>query len=153
MTSVATASLDYAGASQGPAAAFKQRRADRNALKSALQSGDLAGAQKAFAALQQDLQITQGAVGQSGDASGQSSTLAKDLDALKTALQSGDITGAQKDFASVQQDMRAGHAHRRSHATDAAQTATTPTTDAVTPGDSSASVTQSFIAAPGAHLA
>jgi hypothetical protein len=39
MTSVATASLDYAGASQGPAAAFKQRRADLNALKTALQSG------------------------------------------------------------------------------------------------------------------
>ena len=78
MTSVSTASLDYAGASQGPAAAFKQRRADLNALKTALQSGDLAGAQKAFAALQQDLQSAQGAAGQRGDASGQSSTLAKD---------------------------------------------------------------------------
>src|SRR3954452_5768223 len=55
MTSVATASLDYAGASEGPAAAFKQRRADLNALKTALQSGDITGAQRALASVQQDM--------------------------------------------------------------------------------------------------
>src|SRR3954447_10079234 len=55
MTSVSTASLDYAGAIQGPAAAFKQRRADLNALKTALQSGDITSAQKAFASVQQDM--------------------------------------------------------------------------------------------------
>src|SRR3954463_8097100 len=131
MTSVSTASLDYAGASQGPAAVLKQRRADLNALKTALQSGDLAGAQKAFA-LQQDLQSTQGAAGQRGDASGQSSTLAKDLDALKTALQSGDLTGAQNAFASVQQDMRTGHAHRHSQPTDVTSTAAAPTSTSAT---------------------
>ena len=36
--------------------AFKQRKQDFAALGSALQSGDLAGAQKAFSALQQDTQ-------------------------------------------------------------------------------------------------
>ena len=149
MTSVATASLDYAGASQGPAAAFKQRRADLNALKTALQSGDLAGAQKAFAALQQDLQSTQGAAGQRGDASGQSSTLAKDLDALKTALQSGDLTGAQKAFASVQQDMRTGHAHRHSRPTDVTSTTAAPTSISVTTADSTVGITQALVASPG----
>jgi hypothetical protein len=152
MTSVSTASLDYAGASQGPAAAFKQRRADLNALKTALQSGDLTGAQKAFAALQQDLQSTQGAAGKRGDASGQSSTLAKDLDALKTALQSGDLTGAQRAFASVQQDMRAGHAHRHSQPTDVTSTTAAATSTSATTSDSTAGITQALVASLGASL-
>ena len=98
------------------------------------------------------MQSTQGAAGQRGDASGQSSALAKDLDALKTALQSGDLTGAQQAFASVQQDMRAGHAHRHSQPADVTSTTPAPTSTSATTPDSTAGITQALVASLGASL-
>ncbi|HVT12767.1 MAG TPA: hypothetical protein VHE55_10910 [Fimbriimonadaceae bacterium] len=85
------------------------------ALSSALQSGDLAGAQKAFSALQANAPKK---------ASAQNNPAAKDFDALGQALQSGDLGAAQKAFATIQQDMQAkrahgGHMHKPTASADA----------------------------------
>jgi len=105
--------------------AFKQRKQDFAALASALQSGDLAGAQKAFATLQQDklaIGQAQGGQGNNSSAVSQSSqggaTSMQDLmNQLKQALSSGDLQGAQQAFASLQQNMQAnrGHGHHHHH--------------------------------------
>ena len=86
----------------------KQQRQDFGALSKALGSGDLAGAQKAFAALQQDMQKMQQTKG-AGSQAGQNSAVKTDMDALASALNSGDVSGAQKAFAAVQQDMKNAH--------------------------------------------
>ena len=86
---------------------------DFQTLGQALQSGDLSGAQKAFAQLQQDMQAVQGnhhrrrhhKVSANEQGSGQN-TLATDFQALGQALQSGDLSGAQKAFAQLQQDFQ-----------------------------------------------
>ncbi|HWA82500.1 MAG TPA: hypothetical protein VG820_03640 [Fimbriimonadaceae bacterium] len=86
------------------------------ALSSALQSGDLAGARKAFGALQANAPK---------NASAQNDPAAKDFDALGQALQSGDLGAAQKAFATIQQDMQAkwghhgGHMHKPTASADA----------------------------------
>ena len=75
---------------------------DLAVIGSALQSGDLSGAQKAFATLQQDM----------GNSSGQSttstsaSTPGTDLRALSSALQSGNLSDAQNAFATLMQDLQ-----------------------------------------------
>jgi hypothetical protein len=111
--------------------AFKQRRQDFQALAQALGSGDLTGAQKAFAAFQQDMQtIRQSRAGQQSQTGQQSSqTSVKDaIDALGKALSAGDLSGAQKaldtlkqDFQSMAQSKAHGHHHHRH--TDSAQSA------------------------------
>jgi hypothetical protein len=77
---------------------YQQRTADLKQLGQALQSGDLAGAQKAFTALQN--------LSQSGPLSN-SNTFSKtqrqtDFAAIGQALQSGDLAGAQQAFAQLQ---------------------------------------------------
>jgi hypothetical protein len=74
---------------------------DLAAIGNALQSGDLSGAQSAFATLQQD----------TGTSSGQSttsttSTPGTDLTALSSALQSGNLSDAQNAFATLMQDLQ-----------------------------------------------
>ena len=113
--------------------AFKQRKQDFTALARALQSGDLAGAQKAFATLQQDKQSFDPAPGQTlgehGSSNGivaqasqssQSSqggtTSMQDLmSQLKQALSAGDLQGAQQAFASLQQKIPASQAQGHHH--------------------------------------
>lgn len=100
---------------------FKQRKQDFTALANALQSGDLAGAQKAFAAMQQDSQAISQAQGgqagagnavQAGPSSQSGATSMGDLmNQLKQALSSGDLQGAQQAFASIQQSKGHGHHH------------------------------------------
>jgi hypothetical protein len=75
-------------------------------LGKALQSGDLAGAQKVFTAIQQN--APQGAVSQVGQGSSGPSPFA----ALGRALQSGDLAGAQQAYAQIQQ-ARGQHHHPR----------------------------------------
>src|SRR5271157_5825258 len=115
---------------------WQQVMNDFSQVGQSLQSGDLAGAQKAFATLQQNMQnvgqsqsgqsqSTQqqsalnqlgqalqsgGAQGTSGD-SGGSSTIGNDLNTLATALQSGDLTGAQQAFTSLMQDAQTAAAN------------------------------------------
>lgn len=96
---------------------FKQRGQDFKALDSALQSGDLSGAQKAFAALQTDMQNIQSSRSQQGQGQQQNSPFANDFQALSDALNSGDVSAAQKAFATLKQDMQAA---RQAHGGQAA---------------------------------
>jgi ribosomal protein S20 len=118
VTDVNSASNTYATQFQSQ---FKQRATDFKALGSALQSGDLAGAQTAFASLPKD---------SSSSASGTNpnSQATKDLEALKNALQSGDVAGAQQAFATMRQDMQ--KAHKSGHGHHHHATAATSGTDA-----------------------
>ena len=125
---------------QAPLAdAFKQRGQDFKALGNALQSGDLAGAQQAFAALQKDTQTIQSAQSQP---SGQNSPGSQDFKTLESALNAGDLSGAQKAFATVQQDLQTarkshgGHGHHV-HQAPAPQSTTQTDTDGVVGGTSS----------------
>lgn len=74
------------------------------ALGAALQSGDMAAAQKAFSQLTSQMQARQANEGQSGNPD-------SNFQALSQALQSGDITAAQKAF----QAMSTGKAHHHGH--------------------------------------
>jgi hypothetical protein len=71
---------------------------DLAAIAKALQAGDLARAQNAFAALTQDL----------GNTSSQNAaaTPGTDLAAIGNALQAGDLAGAQNAFAMLMQDLQ-----------------------------------------------
>jgi len=84
---------------------FQQRGSDLQQLGQALQSGDLAGAQKEFSAIQ--------SLGQSGPfASGdafKSSQREQDFAAIGQALQSGDLAGAQQAFAQLQNTFHHHH--------------------------------------------
>jgi hypothetical protein len=85
---------------------------DSKALESALQSGDLAGAQNAFATLQHDVRVT--ALGGS-QPFGQNSAAGKDFQALETALRAGSLTGARSAFASFKQDLQGPRAELPLH--------------------------------------
>jgi len=84
---------------------FQQRGSDLQQLGQALQSGDLAGAQKEFSAIP--------SLGQSGPfASGdafKSSQREQDFAAIGQALQSGDLAGAQQAFAQLQNTFHHQH--------------------------------------------
>ena len=103
----------------------KQTGADFNSLAQALQSGNLAAAQQAFATLQQDSPRVSQAVSASGSgASGSGSTVASALQTLSKDLQAGDVGGAQQAFAALQQAMQTGH-HGHHHASSGTSTSTT----------------------------
>jgi len=107
-----------------PSANAKQVRADFQNLTDALQSGDLASAQQAFAALQKDDPQVAKALAQS-DQTGSNPQVGA-LQSLATALQSGSVPAAQTAFASLQQALK-GH---RGHHRQAAPAATAPSTPA-----------------------
>jgi len=96
--------------SQNYVSPFQQVRKDFAALKTSLTSGDLAGAQQAFATLQQDMQdIGQAQNSQqsaAATATAASGPLDNDLAAIGNALQKGDLNGAQTAFATLQKDMQ-----------------------------------------------
>jgi hypothetical protein len=81
---------------------FRQIRQDFNQLASALQSGDLSGAQSAFSSLQQLLQGRQSNASSNGP-----STIQTDFASLGQALQSGDLNQAQNVFSQLQKDLQA----------------------------------------------
>jgi ribosomal protein S20 len=121
-----------------------QRRTDFQALGSALQSGDLTGAQAAFAALQRDLQ----GAGQTQAQSGVQSAAQSDYQNLASALQSGDLSSAQKAFAALQQDLqtvlhRHSHHHHHHHAGAVAPTAATGEASLTSTGSTSSTDSQS----------
>ena len=93
-----------------------QRRQDFKDLASALQSGDLAGAQKAFAAMQQSQPnfsaATQTQNAQQGSVQ---NPLAADFSALGQALNSNDLQKAKDAFAKLLQDMQSVKGHHRHH--------------------------------------
>ena len=103
-------------------AAFKQMRTDFKALSNAMKNNDLAGAQKAYAAIQQD----QGNMPNKPN----NTTLTTDIANLGSALQSGDMAKAQQAFATLQQDGKSLHHGHHHHggggtASPAPATATT----------------------------
>jgi hypothetical protein len=103
-------------------AAWQQRQQSSKDLFSALQSGDLAGAQKAFSAL----------TGGTGNVSSNSP-----LAQIGQALQNGDVAGAQK-AAQQLQAQRGGHHHH--HGGQQTAQSATPTTSTVQPASGSGSL-------------
>jgi DNA-binding FadR family transcriptional regulator len=87
---------------------MQQRKTDWQSLASALQSGDLTGAQQAFSSLQ---------AMQTGGNQGASSTspISSDFTALGKAIQSGDLNAAQTAFQKLQTDMQTMRAHHHHH--------------------------------------
>jgi hypothetical protein len=85
--------------------AMTQRSQDFEALQSTLQSGNLNGAQRAFAAFQQDVQKTTQMTGpDSMFAPGTQAS--KDLQALGGALRSANLSSAQQAFSSLLKDIQ-----------------------------------------------
>jgi hypothetical protein len=114
--------------------ASSQRGSDFKNLVQSLKSGDLSGAQQAYAALAQALPANA-----SSSSNGQAGTFSTDLQAIGKALQSGDLSGAQQALSKLQQDgkaiQQAHGAHHHHHAGSAASTAsatTATTTDTTT---------------------
>src|SRR5579863_2873300 len=89
---------------------YPQRQSDAQQLGQALQSGDLAGAQSAFNAIQ--------TLGQSGPFANsepfRNTQREQDFAAIGQALQSGDLAGAQQAFAALQSSF-----HSQSHPANA----------------------------------
>jgi len=77
---------------------IQQRRSDAQQLGQALQSGDLAGAQQEYNAIQT---LAQTGPFANGDAFSVSARQ-QDFDAIGQALQAGDLAGAQQAFAQLQ---------------------------------------------------
>ena len=86
---------------------FKQIRQDFKNLATALQSGDLSGAQDAFSALQHALQSVQQNRQSQSQSSSTQDKFSADIAALGKALEAGDLTAAQDAFKQLQQDMQA----------------------------------------------
>ncbi len=84
-----------------PQISFQQIKNDWQSLEKSLQSGDLTGAQKAFANLQHGQQSMGPPPG------GENDMIKSDFDALSSALSSGDIDAAQDAFTKLQADMQA----------------------------------------------
>lgn len=81
-----------------------QRKQYSQDLASSLESGNLTGAQSAFAQLLQLNTSQQTSTGQSGGKSLTNATIDTDFQALKSALASNDLTGAKSAFATLQKD-------------------------------------------------
>lgn len=93
----------------------KQGKQDFGQLLGALQSGDVSGAQQAYAAMQQLLPVQAATpADSSGATSGgaNSDTVKADFSALGKALSSGSLTGAQDAVAQLQKDAQA---YRQAH--------------------------------------
>jgi len=89
-----------------PISSITQRSQDFTTLQTALQSGNLTGAQTAFSAFLQDVQKTSQAAGPAS-LFGPGTPAAKDLQSLGSALKSANLTGAQTAFATLQRDIQA----------------------------------------------
>lgn len=111
-------------------------------LSQNLTSGALTGAQKAFPAVQQDLQKIQ-SVEQSNQTTGSTNALSADIQGLAQSLNSGDISGAQKALSTLEQDLQnasvgqVGHHHHHHHAVGASQAAAKYSNSSNTTGSTS----------------
>lgn len=89
----------------------QQIQQDFKQLAGSLQSGDFAGAQKAYAALQkllpsQSQNSTSSTQSSSQSSSSSTNPIVNDFNALGKALQSGDLTAAQSAFSTLQSDLK-----------------------------------------------
>jgi hypothetical protein len=97
---------------------INQLRQSFRQLANSLQSGGLAGAQKAFSTLEKLLQSNT-----------PNSPVQNDLAALGQALSSGDLTTAQSDFSKLKNDLQPasqGHHQPEASGPDSSSTATDP---------------------------
>jgi len=94
-----------------PGGKFSAERQDMMALQNALATGDLAGAQQAFAQFKQDFHAAHN--GQALYQTGVPDVLKQDLQGLQSALKSGDLAGAQQAFAQFKQDFQSLQRARR----------------------------------------
>ena len=127
---------------------FQERKSDVQQLGQALQSGDLAGAQQAFNALQ-----TSGQSGPfaSGDAF-RNSTRESDFSAIGQALQSGDLAGAQTAFAALQSTFHQNQSANTNNAAGPAAIVNLGNSAAAAPSSSPTASATSPSAATGAEL-
>jgi hypothetical protein len=102
MASISPASAGSTWTLQQPNGQTSARQAFQQ-LSSALQSGDLSGAQSAYSTLSQAF------------GSNQNSPFASALQQIGSDLQSGDIDGAKNTLSQLQQQMQTGHAHHHHH--------------------------------------
>jgi hypothetical protein len=85
----------------------QQIQQDFKQLAGSLKSGDLAGAQKAYAALQKLLPSqSQNSTSSTQSSSSSTNPIVNDFNALGKALQSGDLTAAQSAFSTLQSDLK-----------------------------------------------
>jgi TolA-binding protein len=84
---------------------LRPERQDLQQVQKALNSGDLAGAQQAFAQFKQDFHAAHN--GRALFQTGVSDTLKQDLETLQSALKSGDLAGAQQAFTQFKADFKA----------------------------------------------
>jgi hypothetical protein len=120
--SVSAVSSNSSLAQTDSSSVMNQWKQDFKQLASALQSGNLAGAQKAFKALQQ-LQQSNQSGGQSSNgqsASSSNNPIQNDFVALGQALSSGNLSGAQSDFSQLQSAMQAAGSNGASGGTQSA---------------------------------
>lgn len=89
-------------------------------LQSNLSSGNLTGAQSAFATLQS---LSQSLATASGNSTYGNSQYSTDLNTLGTALAAGDLTAASSAFAAVQSDLKNGNSPLLANETSAASQA------------------------------
>ncbi|HXZ67809.1 MAG TPA: hypothetical protein VEH07_04395 [Alphaproteobacteria bacterium] len=108
-------------------------RQDLQSLTTAVQSGDLASAQKAYATLVSD---NPQLASSSGNGSG--SPFQQAISAIGQSLQNSDIGGAQNALSTLQQNMKAHHGHHHHHG-DATQNAAATATPASSPLSASSS--------------
>jgi ribosomal protein S20 len=132
---------------------MSQIRQDFKALQDSLNSGDLEGAQKAFAAVEQDLEKFQQGNRKAGSTA-QLNQAQQDWQALQSALSSGDVDGAKQALAAFKQDLGKAHGrhhHRKDNDSDATSgnTGTDPSTTGTTGTDSSAPDSTSSTGSPG----
>ncbi|MCE0482884.1 MAG: hypothetical protein LV479_01445 [Methylacidiphilales bacterium] len=118
ISSISSATNLYQTSTQNGASSVFQ---DLKSLGTALQSGDLSGAQSALATFQQDLQGT--SQGNSSTSTSQpfgtNNKANADFQTLSNALQSGNLSTAQQAFSSLQADLKSGHKGHHHHASSA----------------------------------
>lgn len=173
-STTATAASATAAASATSASATTSNnplQQDFQALGSALSSGNLTDAQKAFAALQTDRSSQEAPAGgakgaghhhhhheeatattstsaTSTDAASNGDSLEQAFQSLSSALDSGNLTDAQNAFATVQSDLAAKNASNPAGTTAATGTAT-PTTAAASAAAYAATGSATATPAPG----
>ncbi len=106
--------------SQGTQNKVQQFQQDFQKLGGDLSSGNLAGAQSDFAAIQQLVP------GMAASAQSQSN-IATAFNKLSTDLKAGNLSAAQQDYATLQQDMKSAHGSHHHHHTGGANASTAAT--------------------------
>ena len=110
---------------------WKQQQQEFQDMITALQSGNLTGAQQALTAVQGSHTQSVSQVGSAGQLSNQNNSILTDYNNLASALSSGDLTAAQQAFSSLQQDIQntqnAGQVHHHHHHHHYPQNATAST--------------------------